>query len=357
MKKRLLPLFALMLGLTAASAQTAVTAYKPGVTAEGVTYYLPRTDLAVVLKVKKKTYIPGEFKQYAGTYLRLNDVPQQAYDEWQIEALQVIPYGVPDTSKVYAVALKKRTVAPLVSLSKDGILLSVNTQAEDVQPLPVPSTQKLSGKPINPRDFMSEDVLLAGSPVKMAELAANEILDIRDSRNALMKGQADYMPKDGEQLKLMLDKLDEQERALLQLFKGHEEEEQQTLVIPFSPTQDTERQVLFRFSQRLGILDKDNLAGAPIYISVKDLKALPEAAPVDAKTQKRQEQEDVRYNLPGLAKIMIFSAKEMYYSAEVKLAQLGRVEYLGGALFNRNATTRVTFYPETGAVKKLDAIQ
>ena len=64
---------------------------------------------------------------------------------------------------------------------------------------------------------MNEDILSAGSSAKMAELCALEIYDIRDSKSLLNKGQADFMPKDGEQLRIMLANLETQENALMQL--------------------------------------------------------------------------------------------------------------------------------------------
>ena len=41
------------------------------------------------------------------------------------------------------------------------------------------TTQK---KKINPRDFLTEEILMAGSTAKMAELVAKEIYNIRESK-------------------------------------------------------------------------------------------------------------------------------------------------------------------------------
>ena len=54
----------------------------------------------------------------------------------------------------------------------------------------------------------------------MAELIAQDIYEIRESRNLLVRGQADNMPKDGEQLRLMLNQLDKQDMAMTGLFSG-----------------------------------------------------------------------------------------------------------------------------------------
>ena len=44
---------------------------------------------------------------------------------------------------------------------------------------------------------------MASSTAKMAELVAKEIYNIRESKNALLRGQADNTPSDGAQLKIM----------------------------------------------------------------------------------------------------------------------------------------------------------
>ena len=47
----------LMAGISA-TAQTQVTEYHPGMTAEGIVYYLPKTSVKVAVKVEKTTYTP-----------------------------------------------------------------------------------------------------------------------------------------------------------------------------------------------------------------------------------------------------------------------------------------------------------
>lgn len=355
--KRIYTLFVGLLTLVVPiTAQTEVTTYKPGVTPDGVTYYLPRTAFAISVKLKKTTYTPGEFQPYASAYLRMPNVPAEPTTQWKIEGISVQPYGLPDANKIYSVALKKRTVAPLVSLTPDGVLLAVNTdKAPAISPLPVSTPLRtLSPQPLNPREAMNEEILLAGNTLKMAELTANEILDIRDSRNLLMKGQADFMPKDGEQLKLMLAKLDAQEQALLQAFKGYTTEEEQTIVVRYEPKGEAKDEVLFRLSQHQGLVSADDLVGAPIYVRLTDLKTIPDSVPVDPKIAAKREVEDVRYNLPTQCRLEIYTPQAKLHTGQYAVAQLGRVEYLGGALFSKNATTKLTLVPTTGGIDKLE---
>ena len=66
------------------------------------------------------------------------------------------------------------------------------------------------------------------------------------------------------------------------------------------------RQVLFRFSKKIGLTDADDVAGAPYYISVEDLHTVPQ---VDAEAAKKLKKPEggVYVNVPGKVKIAITS--------------------------------------------------
>ena len=59
---------------------------------------------------------------------------------------------------------------------------------------------------------------MAGSTAKMAELTAKEIYNIRESKNLIIRGQADAMPKDGALNEVRPDNLNKQEKALTEMF-------------------------------------------------------------------------------------------------------------------------------------------
>ena len=170
-----------LLALTA-TAQTEVAAYQPGVTADGITYFLPRTCLRVAVTARHTRHEPGEFCAYAERYLRLKDVPQTAYDTWTIEKVELVPYGEADKTEAYSIKFKTKTSAPLVGLAKDGRLLSVNTNATEEKALPTESVTPDAAKTLNASDYKTAEILAAGSVAKMAELTANEIYDIRENR-------------------------------------------------------------------------------------------------------------------------------------------------------------------------------
>ncbi len=199
---------------------------------------------------------------------------------------------------------------------------------------------------------MNQEMLSAGSTAKLAELCAQEIYDIRESRNALVRGEADNTPKDGEQLKLMLEQLDKQASVLESLFRGTQQTSKEVFTLHFVPTKETDREVLFRFSSRLGLVDADDLAGEPVYVSVKRTESLPEAVPNEQTAKKKEKMErGVYYNVPARTKVTLFSAQKKFIETEIPMGQFGSVEILSNTLFDKKATTRVTFFQSTGGTK------
>ncbi len=338
--------------------QTLVASYHPGVTSEGAIYYLPKTALRITVQVERSSFTPGEFCKYAERYLRMKDVITEPTINYSIITIQQEPVAVADTSKCYAIKFDARTSACNVRLSADGILLGINTDEKIATPWSSAVNQKKNRRKelINPRSYLSEEILAAGSTAKMAELIAQEIYEIRESRNLLTRGQADYMPKDGEQLRLMLNKLEEQNLALTSLFTGVTVSDTTEYTFTITPNKDIENQILFRLSDKLGIVDADDLAGVPYYINIENLKTVPPVEVIDPK-KKQKQANGVYVNIPGKLRSTISNAQGMMVSNEFPAGQFGNVELLSGALFNKRYTTHLQLHPISGAVEKLQADQ
>ena len=355
MKKFLLILFTFHLSLLTSYAQTAISTYQPGVTSEGIVYFLPKTALRITIQVEKTSYIPGDFCKYAERYLRIKDVVQEPCVSYSITTIRQEAFAVPDTTKRYAVKFDPRTSASNIHLSDEGILLAINADASIIPTPPLPVTRQASPLP-SPYKFLSEEILAAGSTAKMAELTAQEIYDIRESQSMLTRGQADYMPKDGEQLKLMLNELKLRDEALSSLFTGVTTCDTTEYTLTVIPDKAISNIVLFRFSHQLGLLEKDDLAGAPYYISIENLGTIPQPETINPK-KKFKQQSGVYVNIPGRLRSTIADATQVLVSNEYPAGQFGNVELLSGALFNKRYTTRLLLHPISGAVDRLDAEQ
>ena len=364
MKRILSILFTLSFFHSFIFAQTSLSQYVPGVTAEGAVYFLPKTAIRVTVQVEKTTYTPGDFCAYADRFLRIKDVPSQPFVSYRITNIRQSFFAIADTTKAYAVKFDARTSAANITLSDDGVLLAVNGGKSEVRGERLEVRDYLQGQdislasnapsPLTPHQYLSEEILAAGSKAKMAELTAQEIYEIRESRNLLVRGQADYMPKDGEQLRLMLSQLEQQDKALSSLFTGITQRDTINHDLIITPSEDNTRELLFRFSQKLGLVDKSDLAGVPYYINVENLKTIPQE-PAEAKKKHKQEQ-GIYVNVPGKLRSSILNQlQKPIITAEAPAGQFGNVELLSGALFNKRYTTHLWLNPLSGAVEKLEA--
>ena len=341
-------------GLLTATASFAQTEVMVGVTQGkdyGIVYMLPKTQIELEIKAEKVNYTPGEFSKYADRYLRLDNVSTTPATYWELKSIQVKSVGVPDNEATYFVKLKDKTVAPLMELTEDGIVKSINVPYSQTENNRETTQKPAVSKQVNPRDFLTEEILMASSTAKMAELVAKEIYQIRESKNALLRGQADNTPSDGAQLKIMIDNLNQQEDAMTRMFSGSREKEEKVFTIRLTPDRELNNEVAFRFSKKLGVVAKDDLAGMPFYISLKDLKTVTPPAETE---KKKKDLEGVAYNVPGQALVTLTDGKKKVYEGELPVTQLGVREYLAPVLFNKNSTIKVYFDPNTGGLLKID---
>lgn len=334
-------------------AQTQVGPYTPGVTPEGATFFLPKTTIRISVMTEKKTYTPGEYAAYAQRFLRLNNVSTEPSVTHRILSVSQTAVGIADTTKVFSVKFSNKTAATNVALAEDGTLLAVNGQ-----PTPQPRLTLFKSAPRQPQpdphQFMNEEILAAGSLAKMAQLTAQEIYDIRDNRNLLVKGQADFMPHDGTQMKLMLDQLEVQDRALTSMFNGTTVCDTIEHVFYVCPDKDIEGQLLFRFSKHFGLVDADDLSGAPYTISITDLNSVPKTSET---AKKKKTENGLYYNVPGRLRSIVSAGSTIVSEEEMPAAQFGNVELLSGDLFNKHFGTRLWLNPVTGGIDKLEAEQ
>lgn len=321
--------------------------------AEGTGYYLPRTELRFTVKMEKTSYTPGEFAVYAEKYMRMNNVKMQPSVSYRIIDFKINSVGERDTSKFYVVPADSKYNIQSLQLDENGVLLAVNAEPKIVR-MPESFSPASKPAPLNPRDYMNEDVLSAGSSAKMAELCALEIYDIRDSKSLLSKGQADFMPKDGEQLRIMLDNLDMQERGLLQLFAGVTVRDTMETVVSFVPVKAVDRQLLFRFSKWMGITDADDLGGNPYYISVEDKNIVPSVQESLLSTKKTKDNGGFYVNLPGKIKITLYKGDEQWAAYELYAAQFGSTVVLDEGLFGKKMFTGIVLNPVTGNLESIN---
>lgn len=329
-----------------------VTTYTPGED-EGIVYFLPKTGIEVGAIVTQEEYTPGEFCQYAKRYLRLNNVETKKRTSWTLKAVKTRPIAIPDSTKAFIIKTKDRSLLSNVQLTNDGIIKAIN----DINPENEENGNAYELEKATPgedgRKYLTEEILMAGSTAKMAELVAKEIYNIRESKNLIMRGQVDAMPKDKGSLELVINNLNKQEKALLEMFSGTVKKEDKVYKAVVMPEDNISNRVVLRFSSRLGMLDKDDLSGEPVYISMKDITPTQTAWGKSEK-KKKSSLGGAIYNVPGKANVIVSYQGKDIINEDIPVAQFGTTETLPYELFNKKFETHITFSPLTGGITKID---
>lgn len=320
----------------------------------GITYSLPKTSLVVDAEVTKVTCKAGPYYKYAEKYLGVKDAITEDKVYYELGKVTLINKGLPDADNTYIVEFKGGTVAPYAYLTEDGLLCSINTEYTPAESeLDAVKKKKPAPEKVTEASVLSEELLMAGSTAKQAEVAAKQIYRIRESRLNILTGEADNLPPDGEAMKLVIQQLEEQEKALSNLFTGILSKDQDHYEVSLIPNDDLDKEVLFRFSNQLGIVDADDLGGVPVYMNLKATERTPALDPKEAE-KKDKTLKGIIYNIPGKASIEILMNKKSLYKGEAQITQFGSREGLAPVMFeDKKAPVKVSFYPETGAIKQI----
>lgn len=323
----------------------------------GVVYNLPLTQLNFELEISKTTYKRGEFYQYAKQYLNIDNPIMEDKVVYNLEEVSVHNVGLPNKHNSYLIEFKSNSVEPFVYLTEDGLICSINHEPPIIEKAKKIERTAKRTNTINPQSLLTEEILLAGSRAKQAELIAKQIFALRLSRTDILTGEAENMPPDGQAYQLVIDQINMQEESLVQLFSGSVKTEYITSTVPIIPgTDDIDREVHFRFSEKLGQLSADDLAGEPIYLSLINKTPQPEIV-LSERDQRRLEKkfsEGVIYNIPSKAQLIVTFQNKTLLNTEVDVVQYGSQDVLTRQMFDsRRQPIKVEFYPHLGAIKQI----
>lgn len=324
----------------------------------GVVYSLPVTELVVDATCRVTTRVPGPFRQYATRYLGTEATVSEPSSAVELTGVDMFTRGVAGEQK-YLFQMKPGVLAD-VCVAESGMLLAVNTEVESPaeRSLPVATDSPQVPDIDEYLQYVDADFMSSLSSAKKAQLLAQTIMEIRDSRLSLSRGTAETMPTDGRQLELMLASLEAQENALMRAFNGYEYSETQTRRISLTPDSASvgERQVIFRLSDTDGFVETDDYSGEPVYLTLTELQ-VPEM-PLDLKGEpKTFPKNAVVYALPATASIALeYNDGPVGSPRQFDFGQLGITFGLDPKLFtDRRNPSAAVFNPATGALERITA--
>lgn len=353
MKKYILPL--LLLSFLPMWGQQTKTLTADKHNEYGLVYTLPSTSLDIQVTARKTTKKAGPYYQYAKKYVGTDRVVTEDSESWEIIDVSVTQYGMADNSQKYLMQLKPN-MDTYVCVDQNGMLLAINKQVDpptlptsSEQPTPIVTEKKNIDDYLK---YVNEDFIASQSTLKRAEMLAENIMEVRSSKVALTRGNAETMPTDGKQLELMLNSLRRQEDALTAAFTGLVETETVTRTFTFTPSEEG-KSILFRLSDFGGFVRSDDFSGDPIYINVEVLSR--GQLPVDTKGETKKLPKDaVIYNIPGSARISLSYLGNQLWSQELEVAQFGVRFGLDPKLFTaKKGRMFATFNAITGNISEV----
>lgn len=355
MKTRLLLLLtAVSASAIIAAAQTTQRLTATRANEYGLIYSLPVTDIDITVETAHTRRTPGEFHNYARRHLAIDDAIREPSTAVEVRSVTINTRGTADPASKWLVQFKSGST-PFMLLTPEGIPLTVNSEtAAETTDTDIPQAQPVQPSILETeiaRQAMTQDMIRSSSISKRAELAAARIFELRDMRSEILSGQSDNPPADGQAMKLVLDNLAGQEKALTAMFAGTEQTWTTTRTISLRPDSlGVDNEIIARISPFDGVLDADNLAGAPLTVSVTVTGR--GSLPVNEKGEiKRFPKGGLAYQIPGTAIVTVSYQGHEVASKEVSLAQLGVTFGLDPGLFtDKKAPSQLRFDPATGAI-------
>ncbi|MBQ7449314.1 MAG: DUF4831 family protein [Paludibacteraceae bacterium] len=317
--------------------------------AEGLKYFLPKTNLILKVEYEQVETRRGQYSQYAEKYLGTKDILTRDETNYRLLSLSVSAQTVADTSKAYS--LTDKNLQPLfknISLTADGRLTGINTtpscetQTDNLQI--IFSNLQPATKPDILFEPQLESQMLATSVARMAEQTAKQIYHLREARQALLTGESEHQPQDGQAMQLTLKQLDEQEAILTQMFIGTTIVKKHTKTI-LCELQHTEKQVIARFSQFQGLVPNDDLSGEPIYLIIDNLQLANDNQPKKAEKYLKLYESKTQH-------FYLLHKQQRWVEGNISVAQWQNALYLPKKMFV-NGKTELLLNDKTATVKEL----
>jgi hypothetical protein len=296
----------------------------------GYIYTLPKTRITVEITTTTTKETPGKYFAYAERYLGLTNVCTQEKSNSEIASINIKTEAIPDTKNtfmIYEMPVIKGDANVL--LTKEGFLKSVNGNTEFIPEQKKEIFRKKMVKRSGDFKTMESSIVTremqqSSSTARIAELAANEIFNIRENRKNLLTQDVDKAPSDGQSYEIVLSELNRMEKYYTELFTGKKDQVKNTYTFVYEPENNIES-ILFRFSKAQGVVDKSDLSGNPVYINISKQQVIEKPQINKGKSKKEETNAGLYYRIPGKASVKITDGINILKESELTIAQFGQI--------------------------------
>ncbi|MBT3208735.1 MAG: DUF4831 family protein [Bacteroidetes bacterium] len=347
-------------------------------------YFLPKTTIKVEVEAEKTDFIAGPYAKFAEKLLGIKNIDTTNHSEWKINDLQISDFSSPDTSQIYLIVSKKKSIANKINLSEDGLIKSINsenntenfTRSNDVfldetiekkvYFTKLSNTENFFEKTLNSYKTIKTDSSFIRVPVSKTEIhqktdeqKAEEvvklILKLREEKIALLIGEYDIFPE-GAAMSAIINELNSLEKDYISLFTGYtiSNAGTQKRVYEICPNSAFENErLLFKFSSKDGILEPNSNNGKEVKIALEAIQCNEIFEDYYFKQDTLVEQNNgLFYRFPATTKVKISYEQKVIASAKLLVSQFGAVCKLPSYLLYENKS-KIEFYPKFGSLKSI----
>ena len=315
-------------------------------------YYSPKTSVTLDFTYTVETQVRGQFAEYAESMLDIHDAVKETSTRYEIKDVRI---GTA-TSTDYTRPHKVKTDAGfpvLLTINDRGLLTGYNVPLLEKK---APFNSHEKDRKVQPKDATlqappyPEEVLKAATPEAQAFEVAKQIFHLRETRMYLINGEVEHAPADGKAMELVLDELNRQEQALIQLFVGEKKTRREHKTIRVEPTNNG--QLLF-FSDENGFTDGDNIDADTIEVRMVCKQQTRKPAVVEEKMGKKKGENEltqIEYNIPGSCQVSVLYKNHSLADRTVQVAQLGIDVALPKSMFTGAELPKIIFSDKTGNI-------
>ncbi len=311
-----------------------------------VVYYTPQTQIVIDIDYESVILHRGIYADFAKKYLGTAEVVKDDDMWYRITNISTHTQTVADHSRMH----KVDSNLPL-TLTADGILEAYNGVESRESKVESRKSRVESQEPRVESKVLPllEEHIVGKTLAEQAQGAAKLIYRIRENRLYLISGEVDKMPADGRAMELAINKLDEMEQQLVELFVGRIEVEKHRKTIVYTPVA-TEKTDLAYFSEQHGFTNATN--GDPIVMNINARRQIKGNPNSDKKKAPIPSQ--ISYNLPGTANYKVSYLNELSDEADIQVAQFGVDVPLAQDLFEGKQQPHIYFNTQTGNIESIE---
>ena len=318
-----------------------------------VPYFLPKTVIRVDVEIEKEINKVGPFYRYSEKFLNLTDVITENTVNYSIKSIKMSVVGKPDFDRSYLVQMEGDGVAQNLNLTPQGILCGINLTENKFSEENTDMEYDKEQLGIDDVNFdgvpMLEKLLVKTSTASMAEEAANYIYKIRKRKMKILASDFENLPPDGVAYQIVDKELDVLEQQFVELFSGKKVTQTMIRTIEYTPyLQGSDQNVLFRFSDKGGILDSKDLSGTPFYIEITNHNE-PVFPDNELEKSDMVKSKGLFYCLPAMVTAKIIDRNITILEKELRIAQFGQILSLPPSILERK-DAQIELSPVTGAI-------